>query len=91
MVARITEEDEVKDLKLTEEELNSEEYYRSLSPERKEELKELVYELSLILYGNYAEKENNTDLIKVISFSSEDETIIEPTFQRNVRCFEPLR
>jgi hypothetical protein len=40
-------------LKLTDEELNYEEWVQLLSPEQKEELKEFIYQLSLFLYNTY--------------------------------------
>jgi hypothetical protein len=39
---------------LTEEEINTQECYRNLSPEQKAELIALVYELSLALYHLYS-------------------------------------
>jgi hypothetical protein len=42
-------------IKLTDEEINCEEWVHTLSPEQKEELKEFIYQLSLFLYNTYFE------------------------------------
>lgn len=42
---------------LTEEDINTQEYYKDLSSQQKSELIAFVYELSLVLYNSYFERD----------------------------------